>query len=391
MIGGYVYRGAQFPAAYGKYFFTDYCVNSIQTITLQSGGSILVEEHGSAPGGVVSFAQDNQGELYAIGQSGAGSQIVKMQVTGGTLQPGTMATRLSETGCANVANPQLPAAAMIPYSVASPLWSDGAEKERYFSLPDNTKIELTNEGDFLFPVGSVLMKHFKLDDRFIETRLFARGELGWQGFSYEWRDDQTDAQLLIDSKEKSVEGIQWQYPSSAQCLTCHTQVANFALGLETVQLNNSMLYSASGITAHQLDSLAHISLFSSSITQSHRTQTLFALADGNATLAQRARSYLHSNCSNCHSVDGPTPVNLDLRYSTALAATQACNVQPTAGNLGIDNARIIAPGEPERSVLLARMKVRDANQMPPLASHLVDDEAVEVISMWIGGLQNCDQ
>lgn len=391
VIGGYVYRGAQFPAAYGKYFFTDYCVNSIQTITLQSGGSILVEEHGSAPGGVVSFAQDNQGELYAIGQSGAGSQIVKMQVIGGTLQPGTMATNLSETGCANAANPQLPAAAMIPYSVASPLWSDGAEKERYFSLPDNTKIELTNEGDFLFPVGSVLMKHFKLDDRFIETRIFARGELGWQGFSYEWRDDQTDAQLLMDSKEKSVEGIQWQYPSSAQCLTCHTQVANFALGLETVQLNNSMLYSASGVTAHQLDSLAHISLFSSSITQSHRAHTLFALADGAATLAQRARSYLHSNCSNCHSVDGPTPVNLDLRYSTALAATQTCTVQPTAGNLGIDNARIVAPGEPERSVLLARMKVRDANQMPPLASHLVDDEAVEVISMWIGGLQNCDQ
>lgn len=391
VIGGYVYRGAQFPAAYGKYFFTDYCVNSIQTITLQSGGSILVEEHGSAPGGVVSFAQDNQGELYAIGQSGAGSQIVKMQVTGGTLQPGTMATRLSETGCANVANPQLPAAAMIPYSVASPLWSDGAEKERYFALPDNTKIELTNNGDFLFPVGSVLMKHFKLNNRFIETRLFARSELGWQGFSYEWRDDQADAQLLMDSKEKSVEGIQWQYPSPAQCLTCHTQVANFALGLETVQLNNSMLYSASSVTAHQLDSLAHISLFSSSITQSHRAYTLFALADGNATLAQRARSYLHSNCSNCHSVDGPTPVNLDLRYSTALAATQACNVQPTAGNLGIDNARIIAPGEPERSVLLARMKVRDANQMPPLASHLVDDEAVEVISAWIGGLQNCDQ
>lgn len=391
VIGGYVYRGAQFPAAYGKYFFTDYCVNSIQTITLQSGGSILVEEHGSAPGGVVSFAQDNQGELYAIGQSGAGSQIVKMQVTGGTLQPGTMATRLSETGCANVANPQLPAAAMIPYSVASPLWSDGAEKERYFALPDNTKIELTNNGDFLFPVGSVLMKHFKLNNRFIETRLFARSELGWQGFSYEWRDDQADAQLLMDSKEKSVEGIQWQYPSPAQCLTCHTQVANFALGLETVQLNNSMLYSASSVTAHQLDSLAHISLFSSSITQSHRAYTLFALADGNATLAQRARSYLHSNCSNCHSVDGPTPVNLDLRYSTALTATQACNVQPTAGNLGIDNARIIAPGEPERSVLLARMKVRDANQMPPLASHLVDDEAVEVIAAWIGGLQNCDQ
>jgi len=388
VIGGYVYRGAQYPAAYGKYFFTDYCVNTMQSITRNSNDTISVSNHGNVPVDIVSFAQDNQGELYAIGQSGAGSQIVKMQATGGELQPGTMAARLSATGCVNSANPTLPATAMIPYAVASPLWSDAAEKDRFLSLPNNTTIDLTNEGDFLFPVGSVLMKHFKLNDRFIETRLFARSELGWQGFSYEWRDDQTDALLLADGKEKLVEGVQWQYPSRGQCLTCHTQVANFSLGLET---NNSMLYTTSGINSHQLDTLAHIKLFSGTITSNQKAQTLFSLDDTNATLAQRARSYLHSNCSNCHSPNGPTPVNLDLRYNTALAATQTCNVQPTAGDLGISNARIIAPGEPERSVLLARMKVRDVNQMPPLGSHLVDQEALDVISAWIGGLASCTQ
>ncbi len=391
VIGGYVYRGAQYPAAYGKYFFTDFCVNTMQSITRNNNGGISVGNHGTVPVDIVSFAQDNQGELYAIGQSGAGSQIVKMQASGGDLQPGTMAARLSATGCVSAANPQLPATAMVPYSVASPLWSDSAEKDRYFALPDNTKINLTSEGDFLFPVGSVLMKHFKLNDRFVETRLFARGELGWQGFSYEWRDDQTDALLLNDGKEKLIEGVQWQYPSPGQCLTCHTQVANFSLGLETLQLNNPMLYTASGINAHQLDTLTHINLFSSAITPTQKAQTLFSFDDTNATLAQRARSYLHSNCSNCHSPNGTTPVNLDLRYSTTLAATQTCNVQPAAGDLSISNARIIAPGEPERSVLLARMKVRDVNQMPPLASHLVDQEAVDVIAAWIGGLASCAQ
>lgn len=390
VIGGYVYRGAQYPAAYGKYFFTDYCVNTMQSITRNSNDTITVSNHGNVPVDIVSFAQDNQGELYAIGQSGAGSQIVKMQATGGELQPGIMAARLSATGCVNAANPALPAAAMIPYKVASPFWSDTADKERYLSLPNNTSIDLTTEGDFLFPVGSVLMKHFKLNERFIETRLFARGELGWQGFSYEWRDDQTDALLLTDGKEKLIEGVQWQYPSRGQCLTCHTEVANFSLGLETVQLNNHMLYTTSGINAHQLDTLAHINLFSSTVTSTQKAQTLFSLDDTNATLAQRARSYLHSNCSNCHSPNGTTPVNLDLRYRTALTATQTCNVQPTVGDLGISNARIIAPGEPERSVLLARMKVRDVNQMPPLGSHLVDQDAVDVISAWIGGLESCN-
>lgn len=390
VIGGYVYRGVQYPAAYGKYFFTDYCVNTMQSITRNNNDSISVASHGNVPVNIVSFAQDNQGELYALGQSGAGAQIVKMQATGGELQPGTMAASLSATGCVNSANPTQPAAAMIPYKVASPFWSDTAEKDRYLSLPDNTKIDLTTDGDFLFPVGSVLMKHFKLKDRFIETRLFARGELGWQGFSYEWRDDQTDALLLPDGKEKLIEAVQWQYPSRGQCLTCHTQIANFVLGVETLQLNNSMLYSASGINAHQLDALAHINLFSSAITPAQKATTLSALDDTSATIAQRARSYLHSNCSNCHSPSGPTPVNLDLRYTTTLGATQTCNVQPAADDLGISNARIIAPGEPERSVLLARMKVRDVNQMPPLGSHLVDQEAVDVVAEWIAGMTICN-
>ncbi|MEN0036810.1 MAG: PQQ-dependent sugar dehydrogenase [Cellvibrio sp.] len=390
VIGGYVYRGSQYPAAYGKYFFTDYCVNTMQSITRDSSGNVSVSNHGSVPVDIVSFAQDNQGELYAIGQSGAGSQIVKLQASGGELQPGTMANRLSATGCVSAANPMQPAAAMIPYRVQSELWSDSAEKERYLSLPDNTKIELAADGDFLFPVGSVLMKHFKLNNRFVETRLFARGELGWQGFSYEWRDDQTDAQLLTDGKTKTVSGIQWEFPSPAQCLICHTQVANFSLGLETRQLNSVMRYPSSGVDAGQLDTLAHIGLFSSSLSANQKAQKLFALDDTNATLTQRARSYLHSNCSNCHSPGGTTPVTLDLRYATSLAAMQACNQQPSSGDLGLANARLIAPGEPARSVLLARMKLRDVNQMPPLASHLVDQAAVDVITDWIASLQGCE-
>lgn len=389
VIGGYVYRGTQSPAAYGKYFFTDYCVNTMQSITRNNNNTISVNAHGNVPVDIVSFAQDNQGELYAIGQAGAGSQIVKMQATGGTLQAGTMAGNLSQTGCVNSANPKLAAAAMIPYSVEVPFWSDSAEKERYLSLPDNTQVGLANDGDFLFPVGSVLMKHFKLGDKFIETRLFAHSELGWQGFSYEWRDDQTDALLLSDGKEKLIDGVQWQYPSPGQCLSCHTQAANFALGLETLQLNNPLLYSASGVTANQLDTLAHINIFSSAVSTEQKTQTLFSADDANASVAQRARSYLHSNCSNCHRPNGPTPVNIDLRFTTALSAMQTCNVQPVAGDMGIANAQLVAPGEPARSVLLARMKVRDQYQMPPLGSHLVDEAGAQLVEQWIASLTTC--
>lgn len=387
VIGGFVYRGSQYPAAYGKYFYTDFCINTMQSIT-RTGENVNVASHGNVPVDIVSFAQDNQGELYAIGQRGAGSQIVKLQATGGSLIPGTMAQRLSATGCVDAANPRLPSTAMIPYNVESQLWSDSTTKERYLALPDNTKIDLASDGDFLFPVGSVLLKHFKLGDKYIETRLFARGQLGWQGFSYEWRDDQTDATLLADGKEKTIDTILWQYPSPAQCLVCHTQAANFSLGLETLQLNASMNYS--GISANQLDTLAHIQLFSSVMTTTQKAQKLFPLDHPSATLAQRARSYLHSNCSGCHRPAGVSSVNLDLRFTTTLTAMNACDARPMVEDLGIENARLIAPGEPARSLLLARMKVRNGNQMPTLGTHLVDEAAVQVVSDWIASLSNCN-
>ncbi len=387
VIGGFVYRGSQYPAAYGKYFYTDFCINTMQSIT-RTGENISVASHGNVPVDIVSFAQDNQGELYAIGQRGAGLQIVKLQATGGSLIPGTMAQRLSATGCVDSANPRLPSAAMIPYSVESQLWSDSANKERYLALPDNSKIDVASDGDFLFPVGSVLLKHFKLGDKIIETRLFARGQLGWQGFSYEWSDDQADATLLTDGKEKIIDTIRWQYPSPAQCLVCHTQAANFSLGLETLQLNANMDYS--GINANQLDTLAYIQLFSAAITSTYKAQKLFPLDHPSATLTQRARSYLHSNCSGCHRPAGVSSVNLDLRFTTALSAMNACDTHPMVEDLGIANARLIAPGEPARSVLLARMNVRDGNQMPTLGTHLVDEAAVQVVSDWIANLSNCN-
>lgn len=389
VIGGFVYRGATYPAAYGKYFYTDYCESTIRSITRDSSGGTKLAAHGRISSNFVAFAQDNKGELFALGQGNAGQQIYKLQATGGVTQPGTMATSLSQTGCVNSTAPKQAASGMIPYTVNNALWSDGAEKERYLSLPNSTKITLTANGDFNFPVGSVLMKHFKLGEKFVETRLFAHGELGWQGFSYEWNDAQTDATLLSDAKDKTVNQISWHFPSSGQCMECHTSIAGFSLGLETKQLNSEFLY-PSQKTANQLTTLAHIGIFSSPLSTAQKTETLFSLSDANATVQQKARSYLHSNCANCHQPNGPTTVTLDLRYSTPLAQMKICNLVPETGDLGIVNARILAPGDPAKSVLLKRMQVLDDKQMPPLSRSVVDAQAVQIISDWITGIAACD-
>ena len=85
-------------------------------------------------------------------------------------------------------------------------------------------------------------------------------------------------------------------------------------------------------------------------------------ADTTASLTNRARAYLHTNCSQCHRPSGPTPSTMDLRYTTALNSTNACNAAPQAGDLGIGaNARLIAPGSAANSIVVNRANRRDGN------------------------------
>ncbi len=59
---------------------------------------------------------------------------------------------------------------------------------------------------------------------------------------------------------------------------------------------------------------------------------------------------------------------------------------PQAGSLGLEDPRIIARGDPARSVLLARLRSLDGSRMPPLASHRVDDRAVALVEAWIASM-----
>ena len=81
---------------------------------------------------------------------------------------------------------------------------------------------------------------------------------------------------------------------------------------------------------------------------------------------------------------------MDLRYTTALADTNACDVAPLNGQLGIPNARLVAPGDSARSLVVERMQRRDIHGMPPLGSSVVDTAGVALISDWIDGLAGCN-
>ena len=47
------------------------------------------------------------------------------------------------------------------------------------------------------------------------------------------------------------------------------------------------------------------------------------------------------------------------------------------------NGQLIAPGDPENSVVYLRVNRRGAGQMPPLGSNVVDQKSVELLKEWI--------
>lgn len=395
VTGGYVYRGAAMPALEGRYVFADFASRFIWSLEPDGAGGYTREQIEQSSQGVASFAEDAAGELYVVGwSSGNDGRIQRLEPAGGGGQPPAepVAAELSATGCVDASDPEAPAPGLIPYAPAAPFWSDGGTKERWLALPDGTSIAIGADGDFDLPEGSVLVKHFRLGDMLVETRLFMHhpGD-GWAGYSYEWNTAQTEATLLAGGKVAQVAGQDWIFPSRAECLSCHTAAAGFTLGLETAQLNHAITYPSTGRTANQLATLDAIVLFDAPLGDPAVQPAVVDPYDTAAPLDARARAYLHTNCAQCHRAGGPAPSPLELSFDVALDDTNACDAPPQSGDLGLGAAaRLIAPGAPDSSVLLERMSRRDdPAEMPPLASNLPDPAGVELIREWIGGLTGC--
>jgi hypothetical protein len=189
---------------------------------------------------------------------------------------------------------------------------------------------------------------------------------------------------VSDGLTVAIAGQDYTFPSEADCMWCHNGAAGFTLGPETAQLNGRLHYPQTGRIANQLTTLSAIEVLSPPVGADSPAYADYG--DAGNSLEARARTYLHINCSICHRPGGPTPASIDLRHDTPLPVTGACNVAPTLGNLGIPNARIIAPGDSARSELLSRMSRRDAFGMPPLASNRPDADGVALVSAWIDSL-----
>ena len=391
VIGGVVYRGKLLPSFVGTYLFADEVNQGVWSLAVDpsSGAASATSIKGSLSGSWVGFGEDNDGEAYLVDLGGT---IYKLGAAGATPPTDPFPDALSKTGCFDASDVTKPAAGLIPYAPHSQLWSDGASKERWLALPDGKQITVGADGDFDIPIGSVLVKSFRVAGKLVETRLLVHhDDGGWAGYTYEWNDAQTDATLLASSKTKAVGGGQdWYYPSRDECLSCHSTAAGRTLGLEIGQLNADLVYPATNRVSNQLATFDHIGLFDAPLPGP--VDSLARYPDpksAEGTAETRARSYVHANCSFCHRPGGNGNSAMDLRYATAANMTGTCNASPNAGDLGIAGAKIVAPGDPAHSLLSVRPKTLGAGRMPPLASHVVDGSGTATIDAWITGLTSC--
>ena len=389
-IGGPVYRGSKMPTQVGRYLVADcgaFHVFSVASdpVTGVTSGIILNPDDPLL--NWIGFGEDNDHEVYVISFD---SKIYALDEQPGSPPPPPFPDTLSKTGCFDPADARKPASGLIPFAPNSPFWSDGAEKERFLALPDGTAITINGQGDFDFPVGTVLVKHFRVDQKLVETRLFVRHADGeWGGYSYEWNDTQTDATLLPSNKTKALAGGKsWYYPGRAECMGCHTQAAGRSLGLELGQLNGDFVYAKTNRISNQLRTLDHLALFAQPLADPS-TLPVYPSPSGTAPLESRARSYLHANCAHCHQPGGPGRGNMDLRFGGGFSGTRTCNAAPLTGDLGVVGAKLLVPGSPGTSLVSLRLRSTGPGRMPPLATKQVDSAGGQLMDDWIRSVTSC--
>src|SRR3569623_1243134 len=289
----------------------------------------------SASGGTASGGSSGSG-----GGSGSGGASAACSPPTDMDQP---PMKLSETGCRSTQTPTAFASIVFPYAVNSPLWSDAADKARGFVLPAGGKIHVSicadasedclsgagdpDDGKWVFPVGTVMVKNFGFDKKLVETRLFVHHDRdNWVGYSYAWSEAQSEAtivasegaEVMFDTGSRKVD---WHYPSRKNCMKCHKPTGGSTLGPETAQMNRM----ADGGSMNLIDMIKQMGLFENTVPTPYKAAMVTPYPSqvgsppSSATVEQKARAYLQANCAFCRRPDAPDIIYTDMRQGEPYA------------------------------------------------------------------------
>jgi len=402
ITGGYVYTGDKFPELKGAYVYGDYEYGKMWALRYNQKTKKLTwhKELLDSNVKISSFGMGRDGSFWAL-DYGTG-EIFTLERRPPETQRTPFPRKLSQTGLFENVKSHKVNAGVIPYSINAPFWSDGAHKERFVAMPAAAKITFNDKADqaWTFDDGTVTVKSFSLDmvegdpasRKYIETRVVVKQENHWVGYSYLWNEDQTDATLVqaggVDKtyKVKEANGSTrkqvWHYPSRNECMFCHSRAAGFVLGLTTGQMNRSHTYGA--VEDNQIRTFAHIGLFANPPKKELAALPAYPDPfDAKADINHRVKTYLQVNCAMCHVNDGGGNSLMELGYRTPMEKAKLIGEEPTHETLGIDGARLVKPGDPDKSVLIRRITKRGQYQMPPTSTNRVDTAGAKLMEEWI--------
>ena len=280
------------------------------------------------------------------------------------------------------------AASALAYTPSTPLWSDGAQKQRWIELPPGTQIDISNPNEWTFPVGTKLFKEFRLNGKRVETRMFQKEATDfWVYATYAWNSDDSAATINFGGPVPVGDaGVTWNIPTNDDCDECHRGRQDRILGFEQVGLG---LPDAQGLTLAQLAEMGLVTPAPSSVS--------LTIGDDGTGLDGLALGWIHVNCGvTCHN-SNPSAAGYGAGMLLRLDATQLDGSPPDPATWDILSTTLDVPcvsgslvGEPRieprdaaGSVLYQLIDQRGALQMPPIASLVVDTSDVAVVASWI--------
>ncbi len=408
ITGGFVYHGKQFPELANAYIYGDWVTGKVWALWYDGKQITRHEEIADSPHAIVAWGEDDDGELYYLHY--AERTTVHRLVRNPHAAPiGRFPRTLGATGLfADVARQQ-PAAGVYPFAITSPKWDNGAVASRFIALRDTTSLvttvkvrrdEKANEikADYAtkWPKGAVLARTLTLGPlaltaaeqaKPIETQVLHYDGETWNAYSYRWNDAATDADLVpADGTEMKLRvaadphaagprsrEMTWRFSSRAECLRCHSTWHQGALAFKPAQLR--------GAGSRQMNAFVDQSLVDANFFEQSRHG-----GESSVGANASARAVLQVNCAPCHTAHAGGAVAVFLNQELLAGQMNIVGVAPAQGGLGLQQAKLVDPGDPWNSVLAVRMAKLGSGHMPLIGAPEVDVEGLKVIEDWIARL-----
>jgi len=403
LTGGVFAGESGLPWLSGAYVYGDFETGRIRAWWPGGAGAPRQEELCDTTLRIVSFAKDPAGGILVLDYRSEGGihRLVENTVTG---ERARFPRKLSETGLFADTRSEVPAAGVVRYSVAAPRWQDHASSSRWLGVPGSQTVATrvgkeSWERRWEFPRDSVLVKTLTLEMKAgsaasrkrIETQLLHQDGEAWQAYSYRWNEEGSDAELVPsggDLREFTIEDAgapggrrrqQWRFASRSDCLRCHNTWSGPPLGFNFEQLSSTP-------AGDEVGRLAALGILTGGLERGS-IPALVSPSDESAGVEPRARSWLHSNCAPCHRWGAGGAVAAYFNLDRSLAESRLLDVPPVRGTFGMTSARLVAPGEPWRSVIQYRIESEGSGHMPPIGSRRVDESGVQLVRRWIESLR----